>query len=425
MQNKFSYNWLLVGLIINLPSYVSAQMRLYNYITGPLEYITSDSLVKFRADASEPPLNQFKHYGDLYDKLPYDLEFSEPASNGVPYRFEIFRKNQHYQINSLKMPTFNLRRDTVIYYNSHSAVYQFRKKRWFIPLENPNYIGRNGKWLIFQDKTWTSVLLNSHSRRKKHIKKRFISSDLAAIEAKEGALFLIEKKRKTHLGPATQSVQVHTGYTQGYFQNGRIKFDRGQPFSCFVLNDTSLYVQLADGYKRIYTSSEPFKVDCFPMRLYPTDAFRSDNDYVPSLLSEGCFALKKEGKLGIIDTNGVLRTPFVLDSIEGDFQKSVLAVRISGKWGYINVKGQTVIPPQYDEARPFYDTLAAVKLGEKWGYINQEGTLMIPYQYAIANPFMFGTATVAKTLQEYRYRIDKSNETIKEIEVPYGVPSHD
>ncbi len=40
----------------------------------------------------------------------------------------------------------------------------------------------------------------------------------------------------------------------------------------------------------------------------------------------------------------------------------------SGKWGYINHDGETVIAPQFTEANEFSDGLALVEMGDKGGH---------------------------------------------------------
>jgi hypothetical protein len=43
---------------------------------------------------------------------------------------------------------------------------------------------------------------------------------------------------------------------------------------------------------------------------------------------------------------------------------------VKDKYGYINEKGEEVIPPRFDDAQPFAaNGLAAVRVKGKWGYI--------------------------------------------------------
>jgi hypothetical protein len=64
------------------------------------------------------------------------------------------------------------------------------------------------------------------------------------------------------------------------------------------------------------------------------------------------------------------------------------------KWGFIDVKGQIVITPQFDYAREFSEGLAAASVGKKWGYIDETGKWSIEPKYELALPFSEGLAQV-------------------------------
>ena len=57
--------------------------------------------------------------------------------------------------------------------------------------------------------------------------------------------------------------------------------------------------------------------------------------------------------------------------------EGLLHVRIGDKWGYINMQGETVIKPQFDEVRPFNSGYAWVKSSDKWGLIDKKGCWQI------------------------------------------------
>jgi hypothetical protein len=61
-------------------------------------------------------------------------------------------------------------------------------------------------------------------------------------------------------------------------------------------------------------------------------------------------------------------------------------VRVGKKWGYINKKGEFVVPPTYENAWPYFEGLAAVKLDGKWGYIDPSGKVMIVPQFEDGAP---------------------------------------
>ena len=43
------------------------------------------------------------------------------------------------------------------------------------------------------------------------------------------------------------------------------------------------------------------------------------------------------------------------------------------KYGFINEKGETIVPLIYDDAFPFYKGYASVKKNDKWNYVNKNG----------------------------------------------------
>lgn len=63
------------------------------------------------------------------------------------------------------------------------------------------------------------------------------------------------------------------------------------------------------------------------------------------------------------------------------------AVKISGRWGFVDQEGTVVIEPQYEEARSFSNGLAAVKQKGKWGFIDQNGTMVLQPEFEDARDF--------------------------------------
>jgi hypothetical protein len=82
--------------------------------------------------------------------------------------------------------------------------------------------------------------------------------------------------------------------------------------------------------------------------------------------------IDKQGKIAFTITNGLWADEFS----EGLANVSIRNSRdgtIPETWGYINLKGDFVIQPQYQMAKPFYHGLAQVFLNGHEGYIDKTG----------------------------------------------------
>ena len=135
----------------------------------------------------------------------------------------------------------------------------------------------------------------------------------------------------------------------------------------------------------------------------------------------GLFKVSKDGEFLLVDINGEEKLPegYYIDYFWDGFaavQKGGSARPvIGGKWGYVNSRGELVIPCKYDgaewfceglakvkkdgrelfinqkdevafyckfdETRDFCRGLAAARIGEKWGFIDKNGEVMIPFKF--------------------------------------------
>lgn len=97
------------------------------------------------------------------------------------------------------------------------------------------------------------------------------------------------------------------------------------------------------------------------------------------------------------------------------------------KKGYINKKGEIVIPQIYSDAGDFSEGLAPVKSEETklWGYIDKTGKMIIPMEYEDAKSFSENVAyvvknglagyidTSGKTVIDFKFKTDENNFTDK------------
>lgn len=77
-----------------------------------------------------------------------------------------------------------------------------------------------------------------------------------------------------------------------------------------------------------------------------------------------------------------------------EFSENLIAVKLNGKWGYMDKKGNIVIDCLYDSATEFSEGLVAVEKDGKYGYINNKGDVVVDFKYRTANSFEFGYAVI-------------------------------
>ncbi|BFL46565.1 WG repeat-containing protein [Lactonifactor longoviformis] len=115
---------------------------------------------------------------------------------------------------------------------------------------------------------------------------------------------------------------------------------------------------------------------------------------------EGLAAVQKEdGTKGYIDHWGNMTIILPENTEEWQsFHEGLAAVKVEGRYGYIDSRGRTAIPFHYgDNALGFSYGLAAVKdTAGRWGYIDTQGNVKIPFQYDEAWTFFAGLGRVRR-----------------------------
>jgi hypothetical protein len=111
-------------------------------------------------------------------------------------------------------------------------------------------------------------------------------------------------------------------------------------------------------------------------------------------------------KFGYIDLNGHYLVPPNFENGLA-FRNGLAAVKTGGKWGYVDFDGKMVITPQFSAGGFFGEDLAAEPgEGGKFGYIDRQGKFAIPARFDEARLFSEGFAAV-RIADKWGY-IDKS-----------------
>ena len=127
----------------------------------------------------------------------------------------------------------------------------------------------------------------------------------------------------------------------------------------------------------------------------------------------GLIQVTLNDKLGFINEKGEEIIPCKYDIARDFASNGLAAVRVDGKFGYINEKGEEIIPCKYDIAKDFASNgLAAVNVDGNNGYINEKGEEIIPCKYDIAKDFASNGLAAVKVDRKYGYINEKGEEII-------------
>lgn len=88
-----------------------------------------------------------------------------------------------------------------------------------------------------------------------------------------------------------------------------------------------------------------------------------------------------------------------------DTDMVLLPFRKAEKYGYINLRGEVVIPPKYDHALEFKNGLARIELNGKFGYINQHSEIIINPMFELG--LSYGCGCIPVKAQDKWGVIDK------------------
>ncbi len=116
------------------------------------------------------------------------------------------------------------------------------------------------------------------------------------------------------------------------------------------------------------------------------------------MFSEGYSSVQVGKKYGLIDETGKFVLPLQSYEFLGSVHNGLASFRTNDIVGFINIKGQEIIKPQFDWVGDFSEGLCVVrndngKIGSgKYGYIDTTGKVVIDIKFQYANNFENGQA---------------------------------
>ncbi|WNZ24541.1 WG repeat-containing protein [Leptolyngbya sp. NK1-12] len=102
---------------------------------------------------------------------------------------------------------------------------------------------------------------------------------------------------------------------------------------------------------------------------------------------------RRYSRFGYLDLRGQLVIPLRYSSAS-PFSECLAAVKLKQGYGFINLSGEVVIQPQFHDAGSFHEGLAHISINLRHGYVNTNGKIIVEPQYDDAHNFSEGLASV-------------------------------
>ncbi len=221
------------------------------------------------------------------------------------------------------------------------------------------------------------------------------------------------------------------------------------PASAYVIRPTSdggvMYEFESDEERQRWLDGDPTLEYTFSKEIYqmptpsqaPAEAEGTSAEAIPCKydeagnFSEGLAAVKLDGKWGFIDKTGKEVVPCKYDTDIISYEKTFsegLAAMVTGKypnnkWGFIDTTGKETVPFKYDGVEKFSGGLAVVRMGPdtaegKYGFIDKTGKEVVPVgKYSGVNSSSEGLAAV--TLDDKWGFIDAAGKEAIPCTLPY------
>ncbi|MDF2534653.1 MAG: repeat-containing protein [Bacillales bacterium] len=101
----------------------------------------------------------------------------------------------------------------------------------------------------------------------------------------------------------------------------------------------------------------------------------------------GVSFVKRNGDYFLVNLKGMRIGELKFDDVKTFESNQYAAVKIDGKWGFINKKGKWTIKPKFQNAISFTIGLGGVQQNGIWGFIDLKGDSVIEPQFSEVKPF--------------------------------------
>lgn len=148
-----------------------------------------------------------------------------------------------------------------------------------------------------------------------------------------------------------------------------------------------------DGFALLFDGNLWFQFDFGKQELHKTGLSGFQKIHTPY---KGVVPVKANGKWGLANLKGELLIPANFDLIDSYFSEGLVICTRNNKSVFLNTKGEEDFGLTFDNAMPFSEGFAAVKFEGSWGYISPNGKWLLEPQFNRAGSFLDGLTVVRK-----------------------------
>lgn len=195
-------------------------------------------------------------------------------------------------------------------------------------------------------------------------------------------------------------VAVKNASDWGYYNSlGDYQFGHYSEAGAFC--DGIAAVKEGAAWQLIDTSGAPVSEQYEEIRLNP------DGSY----LSNGVMLAKRKGKWNLYNKKQKKIGDFSCDNIDIVTDDKRIAFEQDGKWGFVNLDGEVLLKPAYENAKSFSNGFAAVCKDGEWGFLASDYTLAMDYNWVDTGYFSAdGNCFVKVTSDTWQLLSRKVNE---------------
>ena len=241
----------------------------------------------------------------------------------------------------------------------------------------------------------------------------FSSADLAPVVDQAGDAYFVDRN-----GNKKQVIQgVENLVELGYISGDTFPLYNGECWAFYNLKGEKLFGDY-DAVSALANGVAAVEQDGAWMLINTQGEVISTKTYFSVVQDEKTIACRND-RLFVEDMEGF----HLIDSAGNTYgqvyedarlfnDNTLAAVCVDGKWGFVDVNGNLVIEPQYDDARSFSNGFAAVQVEDLWGFIDQTNTFVLEPAFKQAKDFSDRGSVFVRSrsywelLQFYSYQED-------------------